>query len=87
MRNPGGYAVTFEPDRPPVERDTITCCHCNSIVFVEPGKSASDAGGFCGLCKQPTCGPCADLGKCVPFEKKLEAIEARDRLRRSAEAA
>lgn len=82
MRNPHGTAIITDPDAavPVREFDTITCCHCQAIVFVGPGQSASDAGGFCRLCFRPTCGPCADHGSCTPFEKKLEAMEARDRL-------
>jgi hypothetical protein len=81
--NPQGYAIITDPDAPTRECDTITCCHCQRIVFVRPGQSASDAGGFCRLCMQPTCGPCADTGACTPFEKKLEEMERRGQLFRS----
>jgi hypothetical protein len=36
--------------------------------------------GGCRMCMGMLCGPCADAGTCTPFEKKLEAIEARARL-------
>jgi hypothetical protein len=80
MRCPQGYAIITDPDAPTKECDTIVCCHCQRIVFVRPGQSASDVGGFCRLCFEPTCGPCADIGTCFPFEKQLEAMEARGRL-------
>ena len=73
MRNPGGYAIWTSPTST-VERDTFTCVHCNGVVFVKPGPG-SDPGGFCMKCFANICGPCADLGKCTPFEKRLEAIE------------
>lgn len=82
MRRPGGYAVWTEPSRT-VERDTFTCVHCNTVVFVKPKQDPSEMGGFCRQCMSHICGPCADLGKCTPFEKKLEEMEARDRFLRS----
>lgn len=84
MRNPGGYGITFQPDSDKVqEEDTFTCCHCNCIVIVPPFKSPSDVGGwFCTMCDKPACQGCNGKG-CTPFEKKLEAIERRDQLRRS----
>jgi hypothetical protein len=82
MRNPGGYEITTFPDRPAVESDTYTCCHCNTIVIVPPNKSPSDVGGWwCGLCSKPACGGC--VGRCVPFEKWLDRLEAKARLHRA----
>lgn len=74
MLRPGGYAVWTEPGERERERDTITCAHCNGIVFVEPGK---DPGGFCRLCYRHLCTPCADAGVCTPFEKRLDQAEKR----------
>lgn len=82
MLKPGGYATVSSPDGI-VEADTFTCIHCNTVVVVPVKVSASDMGGFCTMCMKPVCGPCADLGKCIPFEKKLEAIERADRLHQS----
>jgi hypothetical protein len=83
MRNPGGYGLIVEPGAPTKELDSFTCCHCNRVVWVKPFAPPADAGGFCRLCMKPTCGPCADLGTCNPFEKQLEEEEARNRFRRS----
>lgn len=71
-----GYAIITDPDAPTKECDTITCCHCQRVAFVKPGVS-TDAGGFCRLCFDHICGPCADLGTCIPFEAKLERMEGR----------
>lgn len=80
MRKPGGYAVIFDPASPSVaETDTFTCSHCNGIVFVKPRQDPSEMGGFCQLCYGHTCKYCSEIGKCDPFEKKLERLEARDR--------
>ena len=84
MRKAQGYAITVDPDKPhPEEQDTFTCCHCNSIVFVQPFQDASECGGFCTMCMMHTCNACAAKGSCDPFEKKCERLEAKDRLRRA----
>jgi len=84
MRRPQGYSIVVEPDKPNAEQDTITCIHCNGIVFVDAGKDPSDLGGFCMMCHRNICATCAATGKCDPFEKKLERIEGKDRLYRAA---
>jgi len=72
VRNPGGYAIWTYPDGKNVEQDSFTCVHCNQVVFIKP---QADLGGFCIKCMKNVCGPCADLGVCHPFEKKVEAME------------
>lgn len=67
---PQGYATIVGPDAPIKEWDTITCKHCQRVVFVR-----KDPGGFCRCCMAPVCGPCADNGSCAPFEKRLEEFE------------
>jgi hypothetical protein len=71
MRNPGGYAI-WTGDGPVMERDTITCAHCNTVVFLK--RDMSNAG-FCVKCMKHLCGACADTGECLPFEKQLELFE------------
>lgn len=77
MRNPHGQAewIGVEGTRENRVRDTITCVHCNGVVFVDPKPGAEPNHGFCLKCMSQICGPCADLNTCVPFEKQLEAIE------------
>jgi hypothetical protein len=82
MRRPGGYAAISDPERPIKECDTFTCCHCNTVVFVTG--PVDDMGGFCTLCMKHTCKDCNAKGTCSPFEKKIERMERRDRLRRAA---
>jgi hypothetical protein len=83
MRRAQGYAITTEPGKATVEEDTFTCVHCNSLVFVHARQDPTDLGGFCRLCMRHICATCADKGSCDPFERKLERIEARDRLLRA----
>lgn len=81
MRNPKGYAIITGPDHPDIEWDTFTCKHCQHVVRVTPFCDAADAGGRCLVCDSLICKGC--LGKpCLPFEKKIEAMEARERFRR-----
>lgn len=68
------------------ESDTATCRHCNYVWIVRSTRmSDADPGGWCALCRALICKHCA--GKpCEPFEKKLDQIEARDRMMRAMEA-
>ena len=79
MRNAGGYFICTGPEGVVEEGDTFTCCHCNSVVLVKPLVSMDKFGGFCTLCMKPTCPRCEHIGECVPFEKRLEAVERRAR--------
>lgn len=57
-----------------ITRDTFTCTHCNTVVFVTPKMAPTEMGGYCASCHAPICKCC--VGKpCVPFEKKLLAME------------
>ena len=82
MARERGYAVWVNPDGPKVEMSTFTCCHCQALVFIKQKAPPEELGGFCRMCMKPTCPKCAD-GACAPFEKQLEAQEARDRSLRS----
>jgi hypothetical protein len=97
MRNPGGYAVIVSPEphrvnydkwrcedvsAGMVEVDTFTCCHCNRVMHVKPRAPMDEFGSMCRNCMKMVCPTCAD-GACIPFEKKLEQVEHRDRMLRS----
>ncbi len=83
MRRAQGYLVIVDPyAAKPLEHDTFTCHHCNVVVVVELKADPDKLGGFCRLCMKQICPTCLN-GNCTPFEKKLEAIEARDRLTRA----
>lgn len=85
MRRPQGY-LEITGNGPTIPRDTFSCVHCNRIVVLQlPGNpiigagASVDLGGFCLKCMKNLCGPCADLGVCVPFEKRLQQQELRKR--------
>lgn len=97
MRRPGGYATITAPEPTRVnfdrlrcevvgegtfEADTYTCAHDNRIVHVKPGAIPEELGSMCRNCMQMVCPACAP-GPCVPWLKKLEMAERRDRALRS----
>lgn len=98
MPRPLGYSILTDPDVAPVERDTVTCAHCQHVVHLKPGSGYSvyllwvpaegrwreEPGAMCGRCYAPICLACCDDGRCRPWERQLERMEARDRLRRVA---
>lgn len=74
----GGY-ITLDGV---VVTQTLQCCHCQKHWPVRKGSGV--VRGFCRLCMQVTCGK-AECEPCIPFEKKLDMIEAADRQRREVE--
>lgn len=84
MRRPQGTLIVSEPGVRDVLRDTVTCSHCNCVFVVEAKQDPSTLGGFCRMCMRHICAACAATGACEPFERKLEAMERSDRLRRAA---
>lgn len=86
MRAPHGYATVFSPDQPLRESDTLTCHHCGGVYTIPPFAQPRDVGGFCGGCFQPICPTCdqalQQTGICLPWEKRMDQLEKRDRLLR-----
>lgn len=96
-RTSHGYLVVTDPHAPLRERDTLACRHCQRVIEVKPGTAATvylipdargayheESGAFCRNCMGPVCLPCDVDGRCLPFERRLEQMEARDRLVRAA---
>ena len=75
-----GYAIITGDWGEVKEYDTLTCPHCNGVSIIRPGSGTKR--GFCFRCDKPTCGkePCLN---CIPFERKLEEMEGRYRLRKA----
>jgi hypothetical protein len=97
MRKPDAYAVIMSPDAATVnfdrlrcetipegtfEADVYFCCHCNRAVHVKPGAVPEELGSMCRACMKMVCPKCA-AGPCVPFLKKLDLWEAKERALRS----
>lgn len=73
----GGWAHWFNGNGPDMECDSITCCHCNRVVFVTVGKPIEAETGWCMRCFKFICKTCEATGVCVPFEERLRQIESR----------
>jgi hypothetical protein len=97
VRRPQGYATIVSPDAPMIERDSCQCGHCSGVVLVKPGTGATvyvfpqvngpdkeEPGAFCRRCMRPVCLTCHAKGRCVPFEKMIDRLEARGRMLRAA---
>lgn len=82
MLRPGGYSIATDLGGRVTETDTTTCCHCQTITHIAPKMPPDKMGGWCRMCMAATCVKCADKA-CVPFERKLERMEARYHARRS----
>ena len=80
MARVGGYAITTGVWGEVEEYDTFTCPHCNGVCFIRPGSGTQR--GYCFRCSLPTCGKERCMS-CTPFERKMEEMEARSRLRRA----
>jgi len=78
-KRPGGYAHWFNGDGPNIEKDSVTCCHCNSVVFIDPLKPVEEFTGWCMRCMKFVCLRCDASGECVPFERRLDMMERRAR--------
>jgi hypothetical protein len=71
------------------EVETFTCGHCSRVILVEHGAQLGQAGvgEFCLPCMSPICCGCNEemvkTGKCVPLQKKLDAMYSRDQLFKS----
>lgn len=55
-----------------LESATVTCCHCQRIVILNPNRSRER--GFCVKCGKYTCDQCTAVGECRPFEALADAI-------------
>lgn len=81
-----GFYLTDDPAQAP-ERETFSCGHCQHVTIVEHSQRLDDLGCFCLACARPCCRTCtakmAAGGMCEPFEKKFDALEAADRLKRA----
>lgn len=73
-----GYGVITGPGGQK-EFDTQTCAHCGRVWVVRSSEGrGDDPGGWCGVCAAMICPTC--VGKpCFPLERRIQAIEDRDR--------
>ncbi len=84
VRRPNGHILITDPDGGDSGGDTVMCVHCQMHWIIKPGSGRSR--GFCFNCGGVTCGKQGCEEHCVPFEKAIEEMEARGRLREQVEA-
>lgn len=76
-----GFQVTTDPSGKETIRETFTCPHCGRPTLKPRG---GEDNGWCHMCFRMTCIRCGKIDRCVPFEKRLERIEARAKLLNAA---
>jgi hypothetical protein len=90
---PTGAATILDPDAPVWEHDTVTCKHCERIIFTVPGTLSmqyliyhpstqqwtTEMGAFCRRCMAPVCLACDAIGTCRPWERQMEELERHGR--------
>ena len=74
MGRAAGSIIIVEPDRPPIERDTLQCVHCGGHWSLAPGSGKQR--GWCTRCNGPHCGR-AKCWECRPLMRRIEEQEQR----------
>ncbi len=78
-----GYLIEQGPGGVLQERDTATCGHCQHVMILPPPKDGHllvRIAPECSGCRKFICEACAKDGRCRPWEKQLDEIEARARM-------
>jgi hypothetical protein len=70
-----GLVAPEAPGGAVVERATVTCCHCNAVVVLNPLRTR--ARGHCFKCDAYVCDNPACHRDCTPFDKTLDDAEKR----------
>ena len=65
--------------------DCGVCNHCQKVIFIKPMCDPADLGGLCWGCNKLICPECTNKQVCMPWEKQMEIMEARDRLYKAAQ--
>lgn len=73
MRRAGGYTIITQPGKGNIEKDTMTCAHCQHVSFLkpysEPEHRCKQCFGY--VCKGPHC-----PDECRPLEEQLRMMES-----------
>lgn len=75
-RSPDGRVLVWGPKGRELERDLVSCPHCEAPIELVGGRPAGDFG-WCDGCGKYVC-PTEACLECVPFTKKLEQRLDRD---------
>ena len=78
-QKPGSVGLLFDPETGLVETHCSVCSHCQRISEFPSLRKMHEHVDVCRTCMKLVCLECA--GKpCLPWEKQVEYMEARDRL-------
>ena len=55
------------------ESATVTCCHCNAVVILNPDRTRPRA--YCAKCDQYHCDSPACGLECRPFQRLIDELE------------
>lgn len=73
--SPHGYQLVTDDYGGRIERDVLTCGHCQFTWAVVPGSGRRR--GFCRGCARVLCGSARCMDGCRPWESMIEAMEHR----------
>lgn len=80
VRGAGEYQVLDRASGREVEAgQTLLCAHCQAMWEVQPGSGRRR--GWCYRCADHLCGRPECLATCAPWERQVESMERRQRLR------
>jgi hypothetical protein len=83
MFRPDGVFICTDAEGRETHTDSYRCGHCGLPQAVRMKTRDTDIGGWCRNCTSNVCPRCMVSGRCDPFEKAIERVEARGRALRS----
>ena len=83
MRNPDGVFICTGASGKESHVDAYRCGHCGLPKAVRVKHRDTDIGGWCRVCDSNVCPACMISGRCDPFERAIERIEAKGTALRS----
>ncbi len=83
VHRPDGVFICTDAEGKETHIDSYQCGHCGMHNVVRTKTRDTDIGGWCRVCAKNVCPRCLTTGRCDPFEKAIERVEARGRALRS----
>ncbi|WP_445490181.1 hypothetical protein [Rhodopseudomonas sp. RCAM05734] len=77
MFRPDGVFICTDAEGRETHTDSYQCGHCGMHNVVRTKTRDTDIGGWCRVCTSNVCPRCLVSGRCDPFEKAIERVEAR----------
>lgn len=76
-RSPDGRVLVWGPKGRELERDLVSCPHCEAPIELVGGSPAGEAA-WCDQCGKFVCATAACASACIPFVKQIEQRLDRD---------